>query len=97
MANLLIRDLPDETLTALRSLAELEKAKGGRGSVEGLARKFLVEAAQPKKGLGTQMFERAERIRAEFAVQGGQSVTDDEMDALFKRSQEVFPPATFEE
>lgn len=94
MANLLIRNLPEEAVVALRAMAASQAGTGRSGSLEGLARKLLVDATKPRKGLGTEMFERARRIRAKRI--GERPITDQEIDALFKRSEEVFPPATFE-
>lgn len=94
MSTLIIRNFPDDAHTALKVMAANQL--GRRGSVEGLARKLLVEAAKLKgPGLGVQFAAINAELRADLAA-AGESFTNEEIEAVFKRFDEQSEPATFE-
>ena len=90
-----IRDIPEEAHVALKAMAAAAQ-KGGRRSVEGFARALLVDAAQRRgPGLGGQLLAIGRQFHDSLAA-AGQSTTNKDIDALFKRSGEPSEPATFE-
>ncbi|VTU45071.1 MULTISPECIES: FitA-like ribbon-helix-helix domain-containing protein [unclassified Variovorax] len=97
MPTLIIRNLPEEAHLALKVMAANQAGRAARGSVEGVARRLLVEATQPKgPGLGTRFARINAELAADLAAAGEEAYTDAEVDALFKRSDEVSQPANFE-
>ncbi|MEJ8857105.1 hypothetical protein WKW79_21185 [Variovorax robiniae] len=94
---LIIRDLPEEVHLQLKSMAARELERGGRGSVAAVVRNILIEATQRQKGgLGAAFMEINRKLQAELAEAGEEAFSDTELDALFKRSDEVSQPANFE-
>jgi plasmid stability protein len=94
MSTLIIRNFPDDAHTALKVMAANQL--GRRGSVEGLARNLLVEAAKLKgPGLGTRFAAISAELRADLEA-AGESFTNEEVDSIFKRSAEQAEPAKFE-
>jgi plasmid stability protein len=97
MSTLIIRNFPDDAHLALKVMAASQKGRAGRGSVEGLARSLLVEATRPKgAGLGSRFAAINAELRADLAAAGEQPLTNEEIDALFKRSDEASEPANFD-
>lgn len=95
MPTITIRDLPEQTHAALKVMAARAQ-KGGRRSVEGLARTLLVEAASRSgPGLGTQLLAIGRQFHASLDATG-ENTTNEDIDALFKRSSEQGEPASFE-
>jgi plasmid stability protein len=94
MSTITIRDIPEDTHAALKVMAA-EAHKGGRRSVEGLARTLLVDATRRRgPGLGSQLAAVGRQFQASLAA-AGESMSDEEIDALFGRSDEQNEPATF--
>lgn len=95
MSTLTIRDFPDEAHAALKVMAA-DAQKGGRRSVEGFARTLLVDAARRRgPGLGSQLLAIGRQLHASLDA-AGESTTNEDMDALFKRSVDHGEPASFE-
>lgn len=95
MSTITIRDIPEEAHAALKVMAAGAQ-KGGRRSVEGFARTLLVEAARRRgPGLGTQLLAIGRQFHASLDA-AGESTTNADIDALFKRSGEQGEPASFE-
>lgn len=95
MSTITIRDFPDEAHAALKLMAATAQ-KGGRRSVEGFARALLVDAARRRgAGLGTQLLAIGRQFHASLDAER-ESTTNEDIDALFKRSAEQGEPASFE-
>ncbi|MGO4395309.1 hypothetical protein AB4Z46_28535 [Variovorax sp. M-6] len=95
MSTITVRDIPEEAHAALKVMAATAQT-GGRRSVEGFARTLLVEATRRRgPGLGSQLLAIGRQFHASLAA-AGESMGNEEMDALFKRSGEQGEPATFE-
>lgn len=95
MSTITIRDLPEDAHVALKVMAAAAQ-QGGRRSVEGFARSLLVDAARKRgPGLGSQLLAIGRQFHAsvETAADG---TSNEEIDALFKRSAEQGEPASFE-
>jgi hypothetical protein len=75
----------------------LATSRGGRRSVEGFARHVLVEvASRPSApGFGDQLVAISRQSHLDLAA-SGDTVTNEEIDSLFKRSDEQSEPASFE-
>ncbi len=97
MSTLIIRNFPEEAHLALKAMAARQLGRGGRGSVEGLARSLLVEATRPKgSGLGSRFAAIHAELQSDLAAAGAEQFSNEEIDALFKRSHESSEPADFE-
>jgi plasmid stability protein len=95
LSTITIRDLPEDTHAALKVMAA-ESHKSGRRSVEGLARTLLVDATRRRgPGLGSQLAAIGRQFHASLIAEG-ESLADEEIDALFRRSGEQNEAATFE-
>lgn len=95
MSTITIRNIPEDTHAALKVMAA-DAHKGGRRSVEGLARTLLVDATRRRgPGLGSQLAAIGRQFQGSLAP-AGESMGDEEIDALFRRSGEQNEPATFE-
>lgn len=95
MSTITIRDIPEDAHAALKVMAT-DAQKGGRRSVEGFARSLLVDAAR-RRGprLGSQLLAIGRQFHASVEA-AGDGTTNEEIDALFKRSTEQGEPASFE-
>ncbi len=60
MANMSIRDLPEETYLALKERAAARQ--GRRSSIEAEARQILIEATRAHRGLGSTLAEIGRRL-----------------------------------
>lgn len=80
MANMSIRDLPEETYLALKELATSRHGK--RSSIEAEARQILIDATRSHQGLGSSLAALGRRL-------GG-------VDTAVVRDQEPVQPASFE-
>lgn len=95
MSTITIRNIPEDAHAALKVMAA-DAHKGGRRSVEGLARTLLVDATRRTgPGLGSQLAAIGRQFQGSLAA-AGESMGDEEIDALFRRSGEQNEPATFE-
>lgn len=95
MSTITIRDFPEEAHAALKVMAAGAQ-KGGRRSVEGFARTLLVDAARRRgPGLGSQLLAIGREFHASLDA-AGESITNEDIDALFKRSAEQGEAASFE-
>ena len=93
MSTITIRDIPEATHARLKVLAA---TRGGRRSVEGFARSLLVDAAMTRTtGFGDQLVAIGRQLHAQLASEG-QSVTGEDIEMLFKRSDDQGQPASFE-
>jgi plasmid stability protein len=95
VSTLIVRDFPDEAHAALKVQAA---SKGGRRSVEGYARTILIEAVSQRSmpGLGDRLAAIGRKLQADLEAAGEKPFTNEEIDALFKRSDEQGEPASFE-
>jgi plasmid stability protein len=94
VSTITIRDLPEEAHAALKVMAA-NAQKGGRRSVEGFARTLLVDATRRRgSGLGTQLLAIGCQFRASLDTTG-ESTTNEDVDAWFKRSSEQGERASF--
>ena len=96
MPTLIIRDFPETAHAALKILAA---RRGGRRSVEGFARNVLVEVATRQlsatPGFGDQLVAIGRQLHSDLEAVG-ERLSDEDVDALFKRSAESVEPASFE-
>lgn len=94
MSTITIRDVPETAYAQLKVIAAKQK---GRRSVEGFARALLVEAAARRvgTGFGDLLVAISRSAHADLAA-AGEGVTNEEIDELFKRSDEQGEPASFE-
>jgi plasmid stability protein len=96
MTTLTIRDFPEEAHAALKRLAA---RRGGRRSVEGFARNVLVEVATRQSsstpGFGDQLVAIGRQMHFDLAA-ASEHLSNNDIDALFKRSDEADEPASFE-
>ena len=97
MSTITIRDIPETAYAQLKVIAAKQKGQKGRRSVEGFARGLLVEAAARRvgTGFGDLLVAISRSAHADLAA-AGEDVTNEEIDALFKRSDEQGEPASFE-
>jgi len=94
VATITIRDVPETAYAQLKVIAAKQK---GRRSVEGFAPGLLVEAAARRVGTGFgDLLVAISRSAHSDLVGAGEDVTNEEIDALFKRSDEQGEPASFE-
>lgn len=80
MANMSIRDLPEQTYLALKERAAARQ--GRKSSIEAEARQILIEATRSHQGLGSTLAAIGRRL-------GG-------VDTLPSRDQQPLEPASFE-
>ncbi|MEJ8852520.1 FitA-like ribbon-helix-helix domain-containing protein [Variovorax rhizosphaerae] len=96
MPTLTIRDFPETAHAALKILAA---RRGGRRSVEGFARTVLVEVATRQSsstpGFGDQLVAIGRQLHSDLAA-AGERLSNEDVDALFKRLDESVEPASFE-
>lgn len=93
MSTITIRDVPEAAHARLKVLAA---TRGGRRSVEGFARSLLVDAAMTQTtGFGDQLVAIGRQLHAQMGSEG-QGVTNEEIDTLFRRSNDEGQPANFE-
>lgn len=95
MSTITIRDLPEEAHAALKVMAAGAQ-RGGRRSVEGFARTLLVDAARRRgPGLGSQLLAIGRQFHASLDA-AGERITNEDIDALIKRSAAQGEAAFFE-
>lgn len=95
MSTIIIRDFPDEAHATLKVMAA-EAQRGGRRSLEGFARTLLMDAVRRRgPGLGSQLLAIGRELHTGIDAVG-ESVTNEDIDTLFKRSPEQGEPASFE-